>query len=353
MKYRLYLRTLRLMDANLDRLSEGLRVVEDVSRFILGNEHTTEILKRLRHELTATEPALKNKLLASRDSEGDIGRESPVAGIERKHLIDLVTANAKRAQESLRVLEEFAKLPETPPEIAERNFEHARFTIYEVERELTLLLSRQDKLERIDGVYVIIDSQELAQNSATEAVRQVIAGGAKVVQLRDKERNKPELITLASAIRHICAEAGILFIVNDNVDIALAIDADGVHLGRGDLPVTLARQMLPPNMIIGRTARTVEQALQAQSESADYIGVGAIYNSPTKPDAEVIGLERLREIRSAVSLPIVALGGINESNAPEVVESGADCIAVISAVLNSKDIEASTSRLAKQVSQKG
>ena len=112
---------LRLMDANLDRLSEGLRVLEDVARFVLGDIHITEELKRMRHELTATDPALRNRLLSARDSGGDVGREgSGIAGTPRNHIADLVAANAKRAQESLRVLEEFAKLPEIPAEMATR-----------------------------------------------------------------------------------------------------------------------------------------------------------------------------------------------------------------------------------------
>ncbi len=341
---------LRLMDANLDRLSEGLRVLEDVSRFILDDTRITETLKRMRHELTTTDPEFKNQLLGARDSAIDVGRNSPVEGIERKNLADLVNANAKRSQEALRVLEEFAKLPETPFQMAERNFEQARFTLYEVEKELTLRLSRQDKIEKIDGVYVIIDVEALSPNDATEAVRQVIAGGANAIQLRSKEQAKKDLLKLAGEIGQICADAGALFIVNDHVDIALAVNADGVHLGQKDLPVTVARGMLPPDKIIGCTVRTIEQALQAQSDGVDYIGVGAIYASPTRPDAGVIGLEGLDKIRRAVSLPIVAIGGINERNARKVIEQGADCIAVISAVLKSKDIETATSRLVEQVS---
>jgi thiamine-phosphate pyrophosphorylase len=342
---------LRLMDANLDRLSEGLRVLEDVSRFILGDARTTETLKRLRHELTSTDPKFKNKLLAARDSENDIGRESPVKGIKRKHISDLVTANAKRAQEALRVLEEFAKLPEIPSDIQSRNFEQARFTLYEIERALIMQLSRQDKRDRINGLYIIIDAEKLTGWSVTEATQQVVEGGASVVQFRSKHANKRDLIAAASEMKGICARAGVLFIMNDHIDVALAIDADGVHLGQNDIPVSLAREMLPPNRIIGCSVRTVEKAIQAQEKGADYLGVGAIYPSPTKSDAEVIGPGKLREIRNATALPVVAIGGINEGNAREAIEHGADCLAVISAVLNTEDIEAATHRLAAKISQ--
>jgi len=342
---------LRLMDANLDRLSEGLRVLEDVSRFILGDARTTETLKRLRHELTATDSEFKNKLLIARDSEDDIGRESPVKGTERKHISDLVTANAKRAQEALRVLEEFAKLPDMPPQMSERNFEQARFILYEIEKGLTLLLSRQEKRDRINGLYVIIDAEKLTGSNVTEATQQVVDSGASVVQFRSKHANKRDLIAVAGTIKEICNRADVLFIMNDHIDVALAIDADGVHLGQNDIPVSLAREMLPPNRIIGCSTRTVEKAIQAQEEGADYLGVGAIFPSPTKSDAEVIGPEKLREIRDATALPIVAIGGIDEGNAREVMENGADCLAVISAVLDTEDIEAATHRLTAKISQ--
>ncbi len=337
---------LRLMDANLDRLGEGLRVLEDSARFVLGDIQITETLKRMRHELTSTDPAFRSKLLASRDSEGDVGREKLVATIPRTQLVDLVAANARRVQESLRVLEEYAKLPQVPVEIAERNFEHARFLLYELEKELTLKLIRHDKRERIAGLYVIIDGQNLAGRSEVEVTRQVIQGGARVVQLRDKLRSKRDIIDVAYELRQVCAEADVLFIMNDQIDVAVAVDADGVHLGVNDLPVPLAREMMSLDKIIGCTVRTVEQAVQVQEEGVDYIGVGSMYPSPTKADAEVVGPERLQEIKGKISIPIVAIGGINETNVNTAIEAGADSVAVISAVFNTEDTLTSTHQLA-------
>jgi thiamine-phosphate pyrophosphorylase len=340
----------RIIDANLDRLGEALRVLEDVARFMLDDAQLSEELKNIRHDLIPVDPSTKNKLLAARDTEGDVGRErAAISGSERQCVSDLVTANAKRAEESLRVLEEFAKLPEMPAELRGRRFEQARFTLYGIEKEITLRLARWDKRERITGLYIIVDDQTLAGRiSEVEAARQAIKGGARIIQLRDKRRSKGELVPIAQELRQICAQAEVLFLINDYVDLALATDADGVHLGQSDLPVCLARRVLPLDKIIGCSVRTVEQAQKAQDEGADYVGVGAIYPSPTKPDAGVIGIEGLRKIRDAISLPIVALGGIKTSNVNEVLEAGADSIAAISAVL-SDDIEASTRRLAEKI----
>ncbi len=339
-----YLIMLRIIDANLDRLSEGLRVLEDIARLILEDIPLTERLRRMRHE-AAVDPALKIRLLAARDSAADVGRER-AGGYDRKRLIDVVSANAKRAQESLRVLEELAKLPQMSAELAGRSFQKSRFALYEIERELALRLVRQDRRNRLAGLYVILDSQTLGKRSAAGAARQAIQGGARVLQLRDKQRSKREVVPLTRELKQICAEAGVIFIVNDYIDLALAIDADGVHLGRDDLPVQMARAILPPEKLIGCSARTVALALAAEEEGADYVGVGSMYPSPTKPDAEIIGLGRLREIKNAVSIPVVALGGVNESNVSEVIKAGADCVAVIDAVLNSPDIQMAAERLA-------
>lgn len=337
---------LRIIDVNLDRLGEGLRVLEDVARFILEDFRLTEQLRNIRHEL-AVDTDLRIRLLAARDSATDLGREVSVGGaIDRKHLIDVVSANARRAQESLRVLEELAKLPQAPGELGKWRFEKTRFSLYQIEKELSLRLVRRGFRNRLTGLYVIIDAQTLGERSDAEATRQVIQGGASVIQLRAKHRDKRELIPVVRELKDICAEAGVLFIVNDHIDLALAIEADGVHLGQNDLPVPLAREILPLDKMIGCTARTVELAVATQKAGADYIGVGSIYSSPTKPGAEVIGLGRLRAIRGAVSIPIVALGGLNQSNVSEVIEAGADCVAVVDAVLNAPDIRMATRRLA-------
>jgi thiamine-phosphate pyrophosphorylase len=149
----------------------------------------------------------------------------------------------------------------------------------------------------------------------------------------------------AQKLKRVCAEYEVPFIVNDYLDITLACGADGLHLGQGDLPIAVSRHLLPIDKILGCSTTTVEEALKAESEGADYIAVGAIYPTPSKAGAVVVGLERLCQIRGAVSIPIVAIGGIGVENAPEVVEAGADAIAVIGAVLGAEDVEETARRL--------
>jgi thiamine-phosphate diphosphorylase len=150
-------------------------------------------------------------------------------------------------------------------------------------------------------------------------------------------------------LRNLCAGQEVLFIVNDYLDIALAVDADGLHVGQDDLPVKLARRLLPIDKILGCSARTVDEATVAQSEGADYIAVGAMYSTPSKEEAEMVGPERLRQIRQAVTLPLVAIGGINKENVGEVVAAGADAVAVISAVLGAEDVREASRLMVERI----
>jgi len=339
---------LRLIDANLNRISEGLRLLEDVARFILNDATLSERLKSLRHELAAEDSSLQRKLLLARDSAADVGAFAEVASeLQRQDLPSLITANAKRVEESLRVVEEFAKLPDQALDSA--RFKKARFDLYQIEQKLTLGLLRHDKRKRIAGLYIVLDHEALGGRGEMEVARQAISGGAKVIQLRDKQRGKREILAVATELRQLCAQFEVLFIVNDYLDIALASDADGLHLGQSDLPLSAARRLLPQDKILGCSTTSPQEALQAQAEGADYIAVGSIYPSTSKEGTKVVGLKTLRQIKEAVSLPIVAIGGINEENAAAVIEAGAFSLAVISAVLGAEEAEEATRKLANKI----
>jgi thiamine-phosphate pyrophosphorylase len=337
---------LRLVDANFDRLGEGLRVLEDVARFLLDDAELCQQLKTLRHELVELSYPLEQQLLTSRKVREDVGALTKLRH-ERsyKDLASVVIANARRTQESLRVLEEFAKLSDTPLTLKPRKFEQARFTIYELEQRLVSGLLRKDKLSRLTGLYLILDTQALRGRSETEVVTQAIQGGAKVIQLRDKQHHKADLLGIARKLKEVCANKGVLFIINDYLDLALASDADGLHLGQKDLPIPEARRLLPMDKLIGCSTNTVSEAVQAQSDGADYIAVGSIYPTTSKVDFKLVGLDTLRRVRKRISVPLIAIGGINETNVEEVMKVGADGVGVINAVLGADDIEGATREL--------
>jgi thiamine-phosphate pyrophosphorylase len=196
------------------------------------------------------------------------------------------------------------------------------------------------------GLYVITDEGIAHGLSHVEIARKVAEGGADIIQLRDKARTGKDLLSIAIQIREIAHASGASFIVNDRLDLALASDADGVHLGHEDLPVPFARRISPRGFIIGTSVRTVQEALIAESEGADYIALSPIFDTATKSDAGPgNGLQRLKEIKSAISIPVIAIGGINKGNVGQVIGSGADGVAVISAIVGQKDIVKATAEM--------
>ena len=343
--------TLRIIDANLNRIGEGLRLLEDLARLLLNNAALTQQLKTMRHELVTSDWSFNQQLLQSRDSESDVGIniEAPEQAKQRELPI-MVVANARRVQEALRILEELAKIPDTIFKLDSEKFKQARFSLYTIERTLLSKLLRKDKIKGIPGLYVIIDTQALKGRSHIEVASQAIRGGAKTVQLRDKLQSKKELLPIAQQLKNLCTEHDVLFIMNDYLDLALASDADGLHLGQNDLPIKTARKLLPIDKILGCSTTTVDQAITAESEGADYIAVGAIYPTSSKTStttpAKVVGLETLRQVRQAISLPLVAIGGITKDNAAEVLAAGADSVAVISAILQAESPEEAARQIA-------
>jgi thiamine-phosphate pyrophosphorylase len=331
---------LRIIDANLNRASEGLRVLEEIARFILDDAELSQKLKNIRHELVSSDLMYNKELLLARDAEGDVGADITAPGQEEtKELSVLAVANSRRVQEALRVLEEIAKVKGIPLTLSSEKYERARFAVYTLEQEIVFKLLRQEKLKFIKGLYAIIDTEALKGRPHAALTREVIRGGTRVIQLRDKVSTRQELYLVACEVRNICADAGVLFIVNDYLDLALAVGADGLHIGQTDLPLSEARRLLPPDKILGISTQTVAQAIQAEKDGADYIGAGAVFSTTSKPDAKVSGLTMLSEIRRAVKLPIVAIGGITLQNVGGVIAAGADSAAVISAILSAQSPE--------------
>ncbi|MBM3469889.1 MAG: thiamine phosphate synthase [Armatimonadetes bacterium] len=200
------------------------------------------------------------------------------------------------------------------------------------------------------SVYVIADRAFGRGRLLEDLVTAAVTGGATMVQLREKVWSAGRVVEAGRRLLEITRRAGAPLIVNDRVDIALAVGADGVHLGPDDLPVADARRLLGPEKIIGASAATVEEALMAQAEGADYVGVGSIFPTSSKPDAgEAIGVEPLTRIRAAVGIAVVAIGGITYDNAAQAIRAGADGVAVISAVVGADDVAGATRRLLEAV----
>lgn len=345
-----------MIDANANRSSEGLRVLEDVARFLLNDPDLSQRLRAVRHDLDRDTGSLRIALLSQRDSEHDVGhrdrvslpsekRATDLATASAPMLLDLLTANAKRTQQALRVLEEVARLPELSSTLSSHRFEQARFALYSIERDLISKISRRHKMQRMPGLYVILDRQSVEGRDELEIARQIIEGGATVIQLRDKRSTKGELLPVAQKINDLCHQADVLFIIDDHLDLAMVVEADGLHIGQGDLPLPVVRRALPIDRIVGCSVTTVSQATEAQSEGADYIAVGSVFPTTTKKDITVVGVATLKEVRQSVSTPVVAIGGISQDNIGEVLSAGADAVAVISAVLGEEDVAGAVHRL--------
>ncbi len=186
-------------------------------------------------------------------------------------------------------------------------------------------------------LYVVLDPAVAAGRDLMTLLDAVIAGGCRMVQLRDKSAQSGHLVPVAERLQARCREAGVTFIVNDRVDLAVAIGADGVHLGQDDLPPRLARPLLSPGMILGLSTHSVEQARRAQADGADYVAVGAMFPTRTKADFELVGPALVRTVRPEIRVPLVGIGGITPDNVGEVIRAGADGVAVISAVCAARD----------------
>lgn len=204
---------------------------------------------------------------------------------------------------------------------------------------------------RVDySLYLVTDRKLSRGRKAVDIVREAVAGGVTCVQLREKTGSAMEFIEEARAVQTALRGTGVPLIVNDRVDIALAVGAEGVHLGQQDMAIADARRLGPPSWIIGVSAESLADAVRAEQEGADYIGVSPVFATPTKTDhAPPLGLEGLRAIRTAVNLPLVAIGGIQLKNARDVIRAGADGLAVVSAIVSADSPRAAAAALRREI----
>lgn len=196
-------------------------------------------------------------------------------------------------------------------------------------------------------LYAVTDSMWLKGRTLPEVVKEALVGGATFMQIREKELPYDDFLTLAKEVKKVTDAFHVPYVVNDEVEIAKAIDADGVHIGQSDKALVEARTILGPDKIIGVSAQTVEQAVEAEQNGADYLGVGSVFSTSTKLDADDVSLDTLRAICDAVSIPVVAIGGIHAGNIMDLKGTHVDGIAVVSAIFGAKDIRKDTTELLK------
>jgi len=252
--------TLRIVDANLDRATEGLRVLEDIARFVLDSISISRSLKELRHSLHQAFPDISINLLSARNSTFDVGRLVEHEKEPAVNLIDTVIANARRVEQSIRVLEETSRLPEFPVKTA--IFEEARYSMYELEKELVSRLSRGDKSSKL-GSYAVVDNE----TKLFEAFERKFTS----IQFDPGTLTQREFYSLAEDYRERCHSKNILLIIGGHLGITIASNADGIVLDENSLPISVARGLLKIDQLIGYAVKSPEEAIQAESCGADYI----------------------------------------------------------------------------------
>lgn len=334
----------RIIDANLNRASEGIRVVEDIARFSYNNKDMAGRLRTVRHSLRKKTDHLKDELLSSRDSVKDIGRViSSSNNLDKKDDVsNIINANFKRAQEATRTIEEVLKLTDYN---LSKEVEQIRFFIYTLEKEYNLMINKSKKNIPM-GLYGITGEKFADGRSNIECVKEMIAGGVEVIQYREKEKSFRDKIKEMKEIREICKESNVLFIVNDHIDVALLVEADGIHIGQNDMHISDVRKLVGKEMIIGLSTHSPEQAENAVADGADYIGVGPIFPTTTK-DTPSVGLEYLEYAAKNIDIPFVAIGGIKAHNINEIKIRNPYSVCLVSEIVGAPNIKTIVSELNK------
>ena len=320
----------RVLDAAANRAREAARVLEDYCRFALDDRNLTEAFKTLRHELAAALAVLPTTALAAgRDTQADVGTTlTAEREAHRGSLDDVVAANSKRLQESLRSLEEYGKLVNASLAAACKAL---RYRSYTLERAVQGTARNRQRLASAQ-LYVLLDGRESPQAFDALAV-QLIEAGVDVIQLRDKRLDDRTLLARARQLRALTAGTPTLFIMNDRPDLAVLAEADGVHVGQEELPVAQVRRIVGPEPLVGLSTHNIEQARAAVLDGVDYIGVGPTFPSGTKQFEAFAGLEYVRQVAAQITLPAFVIGGVSLDNLDQVLAAGARRVAVAGGIV--------------------
>ncbi|MEM8638941.1 MAG: thiamine phosphate synthase [Cyanobacteria bacterium P01_G01_bin.54] len=316
----------RILDANLDRAREGLRILEEWCRFGRNDAQLIQTCKDLRQALARWHHP---QLRLARNTPDDPGTAlTHPQEAQRPGLPALLQANCCRVQEALRVIEEYAKLYDLN---LSADCKQMRYRVYTLESEL-FGVDRRQQLQQTH-LYLITS----AVQNLFGVVEGALQGGVRLVQYREKTADDTVRLTQARKIRELCAQYGALFIMNDRPDLALALDADGVHLGQADAPIAVARELLGPERLIGRSTNNPGHLEQAIAQGADYVGVGPVYETPTKPGRAAAGLDYVRHATAHCPIPWYAIGGVDAQNLPEIQQAGGSRVAVVRAIMQAEN----------------
>ena len=324
------LRIAQIIDANLDRAREGLRVLEDWARFGLGREDLVTEIKHYRH-LLGKEHLYFYKRTRNYIKDHCQGISHPEQK-KRVKASNLICSNAARVQEALRVIEEFSRSHNIN---LSQTVSNIRYKIYDLEINLLEAESNKsikDILKKNNLYCLSTDSNHLLGT-----IEQILEGGVKLIQHRFKNGNDKRNFSDALKIKKLCSKFSAIFIINDRVDIAFACDADGVHLGQSDLDIRSARKILGFSKIIGISANNKTDINRAIVEGCDYLGIGPLYSSPTKKDKKPLGIDKVLQITKDISIPWFAIGGINSKNISILKNNGIQKVAIVSDIFYDKN----------------
>ncbi len=324
------LKMFQIIDANLDRAREGLRVLEDWARFAIRRKDLVEKIKDFRqilgkHHLKVYKQA-RNVI-----KDECIGLSHPEQG-HRNNAESIISSNAARVQEALRVIEEFSRIHN--PTLCE-SASKIRYEVYDIEIKLLSLISYssfKNILIKNNLYFITSDTEDIV-----EKTKKVLEGGVKIVQFRCKEGNDADNLKKALNIRELCNNFNALFIVNDRIDIAIASSADGVHLGQNDIPISVARNIFGYSKIIGISANTTCDINKALEGGCDYLGIGPVFATSTKKEKSPLGIELLKAITKDIAIPWFAIGGIKYENISLLREYNISKVAIITELTNSEN----------------
>lgn len=332
----------RILDAAANRASEGLRVVEDFVRFALDDRHLTELCKQLGHDFSAVLANIPSiDRLTSRETLADVGTDiSADSEMSRSDVAEVLAANFKRVEQSLRSLEEYTKI--LNPQWA-ADLKSLRYRTYTLERAVDITRESRRRLSATQ-LYVMVDGRQTSEEFLF-LVESLISAGVHVLQLRDKRLDDRQLLERARVLTELARNSPTMTIINDRPDLALLARADGVHVGQEELSIKDARSIVGPAALVGVSTHSIQQAQQAVLAGANYLGVGPTFENSSKPFDEYPGVELLREVNHQISLPAFAIGGVNLQNLSQVLATGFTRIAVCSAVTQAGDPAAAASKL--------